>query len=62
MGTVDYSRMLRVGEVAARLNMSKQTIRRMIARGDLPFVQFRRGGAVRVPAEALDALNLKEHP
>ena len=62
MGTVDHPRMLRVAEVAAHLSLSKQTVRRMIARGDLPFIQFRRGGAVRVPAEALEKLDWKEHP
>jgi len=53
MTTIDHSRLLRVEEVADRLALSKRTVRRMIKRGDLPYVQFRPGCAVRIPLESL---------
>jgi excisionase family DNA binding protein len=46
-------RWLGVEEVAAELRVSPRSVRRAVASGDLPHVQLRKGGAIRVPAEAL---------
>jgi len=42
MATVAYAprKMLRIGEVARRLDCSPSTVRRLIANGELPFVQL----------------------
>ena len=45
---------LGIEEVAAELRLSPRSVRRAVASGDLPHVQLRKGGAIRVPASALE--------
>ncbi|WP_280368360.1 helix-turn-helix domain-containing protein [Nocardia wallacei] len=46
------SRYISIGEAAARTSVSKDTIRRMIAAGELPAYRFR--GQVRIAVEDVD--------
>lgn len=50
---MDETAYLAAAEVAARLGISLRTVRRRIADGSLPSVKI--GGAVRIPASALEA-------
>lgn len=45
---------LKVRTVAARLDVSNSTVRRMVKSGRLPHVMV--GGSLRIPAAAVDAL------
>ncbi len=46
----------RVGEVAARLHVSRMTVRRLIASGRLPALRYSPRGVYLVPAAAVDEL------
>lgn len=46
--------LITIAEAARRLSVSSDTIRRMIAKGELPMVRI--GRLVRIPAEAVDRL------
>lgn len=57
-------KLLTVGEAAVALRVSKPTIYRWIANGELPAIRYgqprpegdvRRGGAIRIPEEAVTA-------
>jgi excisionase family DNA binding protein len=50
--TTDTSPLLTVREAAARLNVSMQTARRLIWRGELPAIKV--AGAYRIDADELD--------
>ncbi|WP_438489541.1 helix-turn-helix domain-containing protein [Streptomyces sp. S186] len=62
-------KLLTVGEAAATLRVSKPTIYRWIANGELPAIRYgqprpegdaRRGGAIRIPKDAvLECLSLE---
>jgi excisionase family DNA binding protein len=57
MATVAYEqkRMLRIGAVAARLDCSESTVRRLIANGQLPAVQLGGPGhSLRIPEHELE--------
>ena len=55
MNTLAHQRLLKISETAARLNVSKVTVRRLIRRGELPAVQLGgKGSAVRVAEAELD--------
>jgi excisionase family DNA binding protein len=57
MATVAYEqkRMLRIGAVAARLDCSESTVRRLIANGQLPAVQLGGPGhSLRIPERELE--------
>jgi excisionase family DNA binding protein len=56
--TTQRREFLSVQEVAARLNVHPETIRRKIAEGSIPAVRLgdARNASLRIPAEALTAL------
>ena len=43
-------------QIAALLSVSPKTVYRWLERGDLPSVQMRKGGVLRVPAAAVRSL------
>ena len=55
MTTHENSHYLAPTEVARRLRMSKSSVYRAVERGDLPAIQLARHGALRIPADALEA-------
>ena len=50
---VAVPQLLTYTEAAQRLAVCKRQVQRLVARGDIPFVQI--GGSVRIPAGALSA-------
>jgi excisionase family DNA binding protein len=46
--------LISISEVAVRLSVSEKTVRRLIARGELPAVRI--GALIRVPVESIDTL------
>jgi excisionase family DNA binding protein len=59
MSTPETNRYLAPSEVAHLLNVSKASVYRAVESGDLPHVQLRPNGAVRIPADALEARSQK---
>jgi excisionase family DNA binding protein len=57
--TPSDTRYLAPSEVAHLLNVSKSSVYRALESGDLPHVQLRPNGAVRIPATALEARSQK---
>jgi len=51
---MNEARLLKLSEVAARLSISRSTIYRLMARGELPVVRV--GGILRFPATEIDRL------
>jgi excisionase family DNA binding protein len=54
MKTTDESRYLAPKEVAHLLGLSRSSVYRALEQGELPHVQLRPNGAIRVPASALE--------
>ena len=54
--TIEQKRMLRISEVARRLDCSTSTVRRLIANGELPATQFAGPNtSLRIDQAALEA-------
>jgi excisionase family DNA binding protein len=56
MQTLTSPSLLTIDEAAARLRSSTQTVRRLVARGDLPVVQLAPGGRLRFRDDDVDAV------